>query len=348
MKMTPTLKEDITRLSLKKTMIGFRGVALSEAKWLRDLLKTGHLGAVILFDRDVLTGSTSRNIRDPQQLKRLCEEIKNCSGGQTLIAIDQEGGRVSRLPASSGFPTFPTAQRLGREGEAACEKAGKHCGEVLASLGITWNLAPVFGLHDECCPVLGGCERCFSEHPEAVSRLAMAYAKGLSAGGVLNCAKHFPGHGRALGDTHKGFVDVEETYILEERQAFELAAKGQHLDAIMTAHLLHSAWGKGLPATLSPVVNQDWIRQELGFKGVVVSDDLQMGAIEKYASMEKTVVLATQAGVDMLIMGNNLSYDEQGWLKIDTILREAVEKGVLSMKLLRDSAERIDRLSQRF
>lgn len=293
-------------------MLGFRGEELRSSPWLHHALRHDKLGGVLLFDRNV--DGSIQNIRSPAQLRRLTRALQDAADGQLLIAVDQEGGKVCRLKAAAGFPPLPAAADLAVQGMEASKRAANLCAEMLAHNGINLNFAPVLDVNaeppDPVCPVIGGYGRSFGADPDVVAEHATVWVDAHHAQGIACCLKHFPGHGRACGDTHLGFVDASSTWQPLELEPYRrlIGATGTGFqDAVMSAHLvLRQLDASGRPATLSHPVLSGLLRQELGFQGVVCTDDLQMGAIRQHWSFQEAVQQALLAGADMLVVGNNL------------------------------------------
>ncbi len=251
-------------------VLGLSGHELNieEQRWLRENPPAG----IILF---------ARNAVSPEQIGRLIDEARQCAGCALQVAIDEEGGRVNRLP----WPPFrgrPSASDIGRAHRAAPEKArqiayddARRCGEALAELGFTHNCAPVLDLY---CPdgdaIIG--ERAYGSDPETVAELAGAVMRGLEAGGVEAIGKHFPGHGRANCDSHLATPEVTEdteTLLHEAKPFARLITAG--IRNLMTAHVRYPLQDDAI-ATFS----RYWLRllrEQLGFHGTIWSDDLSMG-----------------------------------------------------------------------
>ncbi len=273
-------------------VIGFDGERLPA--WASELLARGECAGVILF---------RRNLPSLEAAAEIARAVR-ASAPATLppfVSVDQEGGRVTRLP--SPFPTLPAARRLGDLGEpGVAERAGELVGTALAHLGFNLNFAPVLDVDtNPANPVIG--DRSFSRSPAAVSALAVAFARGQRRGGVMSCGKHFPGHGDTDRDSHLALPSVPHD--LARMNAVELrpfrAAVAARFEALMTAHVVFPALDPTVPATLSRAVVTGLLREELGFEGVVFSDDLEMRAVADHASPDRIAIAAVEAGVDALL-----------------------------------------------
>lgn len=266
----------------------------------RELLDHPAVGGVILF---------SRNYCHPEQLKALVGEIRAATGRALLIAVDQEGGRVQRF--RDGFTRFPAAREFGRlhltDPAGACE-AARDLAWLLATelreAGLDFSFAPVLDLDHELSAVIG--DRAFGADPATVTALAGAWIDGARAAGMASCGKHFPGHGGVVEDSHAEFpVDrrsMETLRAVDLRPYPALIAAG--LDAVMPAHVIYPAVD-ARPAGFSPLWLGRILRGELGFDGVIFSDDLSMTAAEVAGSYPERARAALDAGCDMVILCNN-------------------------------------------
>lgn len=327
-------------------MVGFRGKAATEDSFIVRDIRRYNLGGVILFDYDVLTQRAERNIASPEQVHSLVSDLRAAARMPLLVAVDQEGGRVARLKTVYGFPATVSHGNLGMlDDPTITGKRGSAMAETLAALGINLNLAPVVDLcsHPDN-PVIAKLDRCFSADPEAVTRHALAFIEAHRRQGVLTALKHFPGHGSSRTDSHLGFTDVSGTWTPAELEPFiRIIAAGQ-ADMVMTAHVFNEQLDNRYPATLSPATITGLLRNNLGFDGVVISDDMQMGAIVAHYGFEDAIRLALEAGIDILVFGNNLDYDEQIVPRTIAAIQQLVTTGVISEARIDQSWQRIRRL----
>ena len=345
-----TLDEAIGQMLL----VGFRGTAVDSTDHIYRDLRDYHVGSVILFDYDAPTGTRGRNIRSASQVKALCAQLRALNP-DLLIGIDQEGGYVSRLSTRYGFPKTLSAQRSATLGIDSVRSQARLTAGMLASLGINLNFAPVADVNiNPSCPVIGAIERSFSADTAAVARCCEVWIEEQRAKGVVSCLKHFPGHGSAKGDTHKGLVDVTKTWQRRELAPYralcsspetgEVPEGGRGM-MVMTAHVINRQLDPaGLPASLSPKITS-YLRDTLGFQGVIVTDDLAMGAISGQYSLEQTVSMAVLAGADMLCLSNNGgTYDVNMVPRAVRVIRQMVEDGTISADRIAQSAMRIRNL----
>lgn len=323
-------------------LVGFRGTAVgSDAPILKDI-RERNLGGVILFDRDVQLQSPERNIQSPDQVRALTAILQASARVPLFVAVDQEGGRVRRFREERGFAPGPSARAMGQGSPAQTRQEGERTGRLLASLGVNLNFAPVADVDvNPDSPVIGRLERSFSADPDMVALHARAFCQGLLSQGVLPCLKHFPGHGSATEDSHLGLTDISKTWTPAELRPYEMLIPLQASPLIMTGHLFLRQFDDAHPSTLSRAVLTGLLRQRLGFEGVIVSDDMQMRAITSHYGLEEAVVLAVEAGVDVLVFGNNLDYDPNIVPKAMDILVRAVESGRIPPERIAASHRRI-------
>jgi beta-N-acetylhexosaminidase len=327
-------------------MVGFRGTELADDASILEDIRRRNIGGVILFDYDVELGKPDRNIKSPAQLKQLVSRLESAASTPLLIAIDQEGGTVNRLKEKYGFAPTYSAEQLGdRDDPAFTQKCAYDIASTLAEMGINVNFAPCVDVNvNPDNPAIGSRGRSFSADPEKVALHARAFAEGLGRGGVLSCIKHFPGHGSAYNDSHKGLTDITDTWTESELIPFRRMTESAAADMVMTAHLINTNVDPNYPATLSRRFITDILRGELGWGGVIVTDDMQMGAIVQEYSFSRAVRLSINAGADILLFGNNLHYEPDAAEKTIEIITEMVSSGEISAGRIEQSYQRIMRL----
>lgn len=328
-------------------MVGFDGRVVDKDHPVCRAVAEWGLGGVILFDRNV--DGRVQNIRDPRQLRGLTRALQACADGDLLIAVDQEGGRVCRLKPGDGFPAMAPAGELGTRDPAETARQAGRMAEVLADCGVNLNLAPVVDLDlNPGNPVIGRYQRSFGPDPGLVIRHARAFIRAHHEHGIACCLKHFPGHGSAGADSHLGFVDSTGCWQAAELEPFRALVREGLADAVMTAHVVQRHLDPdGVPATLSGRIIGDLLRRRLGFAGVVISDDLQMRAITDRWGFAEAVAMAVQAGVDLVIVGNNLVRQrgavEEGVRAVEGL----VASGRVREERVQDSIGRIRALKQK-
>ena len=303
---------------------GFAGHSVPSE--LRALAKEWGLGGAVLF---------SRNIVEPEQVAELTFELQGLSKDVPLwVGVDQEGGRVARLRAP--FTEWPAMALLGRRGDIGLTKRfAKALADELSAVGVNLDFAPVLDLYSESAdPVIG--DRALSSDQSIVGRLGRVIIEGLQSEGIAACAKHFPGHGDAHADSHLELPVIEhppERLRETEMGPFRDAVDGD-VAAVMTAHVLYPALDDKNPATLSRVIVDTILRRELGHRGLVVTDDLEMGAITASRSTEQAAVCAIAAGCDtLLVCGDSVDRHASA---IEAVIH-AVESNELKRSLVEDA-----------
>ena len=315
-------------------MVGFAGTSVT--KELSSWISTYRPGGVILF---------SRNLHSLDQIVRLTNKLQGLVSSHPLfIAVDQEGGSVSRLPR--GFTVFPPCAVLGRcdSSELAYAAASATAAELRA-VGINMNLAPVLDINtNRRNPIIG--DRAFSSSATQVSALGLATLAGLQDNKVIACGKHFPGHGDTEADSHEELPTV--TLAADRLREVELRpfrhAIENGLASIMTAHVRYTALDDGRPATLSSYILTEILRNELGFEGLVLTDDLEMHAIVGHHEIGDAAVLAFRAGADVLLVCADRG---RAAAAIDAV-HQAVKEGHISEARIEASVQRIIQAKRRF
>ncbi len=321
----------------KLFMVGFDGITVPEN--LKSLLRNG-LGGVILF---------KRNIASLDQLRDLTKALRDIAGRPLLIGIDHEGGRVFRMPPP--FTQIPPMQKLGQyatshpDGEAMTFQIAKMMATELAAVGINVNFAPVLDIHTNLQnPIIG--DRAFGAERDVVTALGKAMIRGLAEGHVIACAKHFPGHGDTGQDSHLSLPSLPHT--MARLRWFELApfieAIKHGVPMIMPGHLIYGAIDAANPIPFSERAIQELLREELHFDGVIVTDDLEMGAIRKICSIDDAAVRSLRAGCDLAMICRDLTAAERAIARVE----DAVASDQLDPAQLRRSIERIDHLAKRY
>ena len=320
----------------QRIMAGFEGTTAPASLIKR--VRAGRIGGVILFKRNIETAAQTAALIASLQTAALASSIES----PLLIGIDQEGGRVSRL--SDDFTTFPAVRGFGDMGDAAlARKAARVTGTELEAVGVNLNFAPVVDmLTNPECVVIG--DRAFGESSQVVSHMGEAVTQGLQETGVAACAKHFPGIGDMAPDPHD--VLPASRLTLDELRTRELAPY-RHLirrappACIMAAHAVFEAIDDASPASLSPLFLREILRGGLGFRGVAVTDDLDMGAIDDAA---EAALLSILAGADIALICHSEDAQERA---VDAVAR-AIRNGDISPEQEEASSDRIRRLKESY
>jgi beta-N-acetylhexosaminidase len=335
------LPEKLARLLL----VGFRGTTADEAAPTIADVRERRLGGVLLFDVDQPNGGV-RNVVSPAQVAALTAALQDAADGRLIVAVDEEGGLVARLDDRHGFPPTISAAALGdRNDEAFTAEAARAVAGTLRDAGVTLNLAPVVDLNvNPANPVIGALDRSFGADANRVVAQAAAFVDGHREIGVATALKHFPGQGSATGDTHTGFVDVTGTWTRDELAPFARLINAGLADAVMTAHVFNASLDPDAPATLSRPTVTGILRDELGFDGPVISDDLQMGAITQQYGYEEALRRALLAGVDLLLVANQQTFAEDLVARTVAILEHLVTDGAVPIEVIDAAVDRVDRL----
>ncbi len=301
-------------------------------RWVLAALERG-LAGVTLF---------GPNIEGPEQLAGLTAQLHG-AGPQPLVALDEEGGDVTRIAHLTGSP-YPGNAALGAVDDVALTAAvHRALGHDLAALGVTVDLAPSVDVNTAADnPVIG--IRSFGSDPALVARHAAAAVSGLQAAGVAACAKHFPGHGSTSADTHRELVTVDASLDLLRRRDLPpfIAAIAAGARGVMPGHLRVPALTGDLPATLSPAALTGLLRGELGFTGLIISDALEMRAVSEAYGIPEAAVRAMEAGTDLLCLGRDTG--EDGYLAVRQALSEAVSSGRLPAGRLEEAERNVAQL----
>ena len=330
-------------------MIGFHGTSATSNTQICKDIKKYNVGAVILFDYNPVNKSKPKNIATKKQLKQLTKELQACSSdGKLLIAVDQEGGKVQRLKSKYGFyGKFPKASDVIKMDQSKIKSTYTKMSKELKSVGINYDLAPVVDLDINMKNhVIHGLGRSFGKDPSIVAKYASTFIDAMHTHGVLTSIKHFPGHGSSEGDTHKGFVDVTNLWKKVELEPYHLLK--DKADTVMVAHVFNKKLDKKYPASISYKTITKMLREKLGYHGVVITDDLQMGAIANKYGLKNTLKLAINAGDDILLIGNQLDPKKVKSTKklVNTIL-SLVKTGDVQIESIDKAYARIQKLKQK-
>ena len=325
------MKHDALWLAGQKMLAGFEGTEVTEE--LRQAVKEHKIGNIILFQRNIVTTEQTRAL-----CSALRELIEEETGLPPFIAVDQEGGVVSRMPADG--TVTPSAMALAATGDAQnAYVAGRVIGRELAALGINLNLAPVLDVNSNVHnPVIGA--RSFGDDPAFVAACGTAMIRGIQESGVLACAKHFPGHGDTVVDSHLGLPSVGKS--LGELESCELipfrAAVEAGVGAVMTSHILFPkiVGDDCVPATLSRRIITDLLREQYGFAGLVISDCMMMDAIAKDYGTVPSCAEASRIGVDLICVSHSPALAGEGCKAI----RESVPMDALEASVARIVAQK--------
>jgi beta-N-acetylhexosaminidase len=314
---------------------GFEGVSLN-ARTAELIIKQG-IGGLILFER---------NYKNPDQLRQLINDLQSVMADNPelpslFISVDQEGGRVARL--GSPFTQFPPMSCLGKaNSNELAYRFGLGMGKELRAVGVNMDYAPVLDVHSNLAnPIIG--HRALDSNTEKVARLGAELVRGFYDAGIIPVGKHFPGHGDTSQDSHLSLPRVERTR--ESLEQIELPpfshAIDKGLEVLMTAHVVYPAWDDKHPATFSSAILKDVLRNSLGFEGLIMSDDLEMQAVED--KVDSIPQLGTDAGVDIFLICHDLKKVN---ILQDAMIRD-IENGSIARSTINKSLTRIFKVKQR-
>ncbi|ASV70227.1 beta-N-acetylhexosaminidase [Cytobacillus kochii] len=301
------------------------------------LISQFHVGGIIFY---------KYNFETPTQVIQLVNQLKvgNSSSLPLLLGADQEGGRVTRLPG--GLVNFPPNKQIGQVNNPEFSyKVGTLLGHELKEFGLNLDFAPVLDINSNPNnPVIG--DRSFGNNAEVVSKLGIQTMKGIQSQNVITTIKHFPGHGDTSVDSHLDLPIVNKS--LKELKELELIpferAINNGSDVVMVAHILLPQLDKTNPSSMSKSVMTDLLRKQLGFTGVIITDDMTMGAITEHYDIGKAAVESVKAGSDIILVG----HDYNNVVKIISSLKAAVQNGEISEQRLNESVERIIQLKRKY
>lgn len=315
---------------------GFDGITVNDE--LQSLILEKYIGGVILF---------SKNVESASQVVALNNEIKEINKvnkSPIFISVDEEGGLVSRMP--SEFKDIPTNSDIAKyDDEDLSYNIGKVIGEEISSLGFNMDFAPVLDINSNPDnPVIGN--RSFGDNEAIVSKLGIATMKGLKDSNIIATVKHFPGHGDTSVDSHVGLPVIEND--LERLKSFELVpfqkAIDEGVDMVMVSHIMLPKIDENDPATLSKTIVTDILRKDMNYNGVVVTDDMTMGAIINNYDIGEAAVKSINAGVDIVMV----CHQYENVTKVIDAIKEAVNNGSITEERIDKSVERILKLKDKY
>ena len=335
------LPEDWDDMVGQMVMVGFHGTTKSSknVQKIAKLIRDGTIGGVILM---------ARNVRNKKQLRKLAGIFRAARPElPPFIAIDQEGGAVQRLTRRRGFRRTPGAAYIVRKKslDQAREIYGKMAREM-ADVGINMNFGPVVDLAtNKRNPIITRRGRSYGKDPKQVADFASAFIEAHRNHGVLSVAKHFPGHGSSWTDSHRRFVDLSKTWKPVELEPYRLLAERNAPDFVMVGHLFHPKYGgeSRLPASLSKLAIENELRDTLKFKGLVITDDLEMRSVKQRFKYNDLAIRAVNAGNDIVLF-SNATMEHHTPETVHRSIREAVYSGKISRDRIRASYKRIKKL----
>ncbi len=328
-----TLREKIGRLF----MIGIEDQKLTRKNPVVSSIQDCGVGGVIIMSQNVAKEKSSK------KLERLCRKLQNTADYPLFIGVDQEGGNIMRLRPSKGYPAVPSHAYLG---ELNNEDTTRHYAALTAQLlqyhHFNINFAPCVDVNvNPDCPVIAKLNRSFSANPEIVSEQAAYFIDEHRKHHILTSIKHFPGHGSSQTDSHRGLTDISDTWQEKELQPYEYLIRNGYCDMVMVGHIFNRHLDPVYPASLSKATIDGLLRTTLGWDGVVISDDLVMDAIENYYSLEQTLYLALNAGIDILLLSSS---KQEVLVQAIDLVEQMVLDGRISESRINESVKRITAL----
>ena len=348
-----------TGLSLREKIgqmliLGFDGLDVDKQSKIIQEIENENLGGVILFDYSLHKKIYKHNIISAQQLKQLTRHLQEYTKQSNIkhqrdslplfIGIDYEGGKVNRLHERAGFPAIPSAAEVAKMSIKDALKVVVTMRQTLNNAAINVDFAPSLDVNiNPNNPIIGKIGRSFSSDPLKVTKYAQLYSQDFMRHGIMCAYKHFPGHGSSTTDSHKGFVDISATWRATELIPYKkLINTKDSCPIIMSAHVINRQLDpSGLPATLSYQILTKLLRQKLQFNGLIVTDDLQMQAITDNYDLQEALTLAINAGVDLLLIGNQLSVQPISAHQIIDLIESSVKSGKISSARIDESYQRI-------
>ncbi len=354
-----TSEPSIEQLAPRLLITGVDGTSLNDSNPIIEDIRSG-ISGVILFERNLVktndnTPLASSEVTSKERLRRFIADMKSLRSEPLIISIDQEGGFVNRLKPKYGFRPMPSQRSVADvvKNSGSMEYAHQVATTIaqeLSEVGVNLNFSPCVDVDiNPACPVIGHFERSFSADEQMVSSLAKIYIEEHHKQGVLTSLKHFPGHGSSLVDSHLGLTDITHTWHAErELHPYRELINSEQCDMVMVSHLFNETIDPNYPATLSRPTIDSLLRGVLEWRGVVITDDMQMKAIVDHYGFDEAITLAINAGVDLFIVGGNIRREKYSVReRLVKIVTEGVKSGKISEARVRESVARIDDLFKR-
>ncbi len=336
----PCYAVDIDEMTGQMIMLGFNGNTV-KSKDFQHILKQinkNQIGGVIFFED---------NIKDKEEFIKMTSAIKNSKAKYTpFIAIDMEGGYVQRMNSKNGFRDFKSAKQVANLSLDEAYSEYFELAKMLKEANINFNLAPCIDLSINKDSIIEKKERSFSSDPKVVSNYSAQFIKAHYDNKIITSLKHFPGHGSTSGDTHMGFVDGTNTFSEEELFPYFQNANLNPMQTVMISHIYNKKVDDRYPASLSYKTIEKFLRLQTDFHGVVISDDLDMGAIKKNYELDEVVSLAINAGENILLFSNRDNSDKDLASKISFQIKKGLVSGEILPENLVNSYNKIIKLKE--
>ena len=336
----PLFAADLNEMIGQMIIVGFVGDNV-KSKGFKEVLKqveNNEISGVIFFED---------NIKNKEEFLKMTSALKNSKAKYPpFIAIDMEGGYVQRMNKNNGFKNFKSAKQISKLTEDEAYKEYFEMAKMLKEADINLNFAPCVDLAVNKESIIEQKERSYSNDPKVVVKYAKQFIKAHEKNSIITSIKHFPGHGSPTGDTHLGFVDATKTYSDNELYPYLYLADVSPLQTVMISHLYNKNIDKKYPASLSYQTIEKFLRIQTNFDGVIITDDLDMGAIRKNYDLYEIVSLSINAGENILLFSNRFEHDKKLVDKINLAIKSGLVDGYILSDNLVNSYERIIKLKK--
>ena len=336
----PLFAADLNEMIGQMIIVGFVGDNV-KSKGFKEVLKqveNNEISGVIFFED---------NIKNKEEFLKMTSALKNSKAKYPpFIAIDMEGGYVQRMNKNNGFKNFKSAKQISKLTEDEAYKEYFEMAKMLKEADINLNFAPCVDLAVNKESIIEQKERSYSNDPKVVIKYAKQFIKAHEKNSIITSIKHFPGHGSPTGDTHLGFVDATKTYSDNELYPYLYLADVSPLQTVMISHLYNKNIDKKYPASLSYQTIEKFLRIQTNFDGVIITDDLDMGAIRKNYDLYEIVSLSINAGENILLFSNRFEHDKKLVDKINLAIKRGLVDGYILSDNLVNSYERIIKLKK--
>lgn len=336
----PTQQPNLLQMIGQMIMLGFNGVTIKDkgSQEVQKLISDGRIGGLIFM---------GHNMSSKKQITDLIKFMKKGASKSLppLMAIDQEGGQVQRLKEQHGFTTIPTASSIASaKDQINALQTYQTLAEELSLAGFNVNFGPVVDLNlVPENPIIGARERSYGNTAEIVKTYSSAFVLAHRQKNILTSLKHFPGHGSSWTDSHEQFVDLSKSWKKSELDPYRQMVKANLVDMVMVGHLYHPAFSDSdkLPASLSRKAIEGVLRKDIGYQGIVITDDLCMGAIKKYFSFEDALIKSISAGNDIILITDGKYATSSSINRIQKMIYSAVKRGDIKKSSIERSYQRI-------
>lgn len=317
-------------------IVGFDGNNIQSLgfKKIQKQLKNGDISGVIYF---------SKNIQSKNSIKEMNKNLINSSKTIPFISIDNEGGQIQR----HNFIQNKSAKEISFLDEKLARDEYQKMANLLNEMGFNLNFAPCVDLELNKDSIISKKERSYGKNPDIVSKYASIFIEEHNKYNIATSIKHFPGHGSVDGDTHKGFVDSTQTYKKEELLPYINLLQYDEKNMVMVSHVYNKNFDEKYPASLSNKTINGFLRQKIGFDGIIVSDDYDMRAIRDNYSLKEIVENSINSGINLMIFSGNISKNDKNEVKkIKKIVKQGIKTGAISLENIENSYEKIINLKK--